>query len=126
MFLRNTAPAFAWATLIFILCSLPGYAIPHYSWTDLISFDKFIHAFLFAVLIIFLLKGFNKQNQFKYLNTHPVLISFLVCVLYGGALELMQNYFFIDRTGDWFDFIANSVGCLIGIPICNSLKKKSN
>jgi len=31
---------------------------------------------------------------------------------YGGTLEIMQATVFSGRSGDWFDFVANSVGCL--------------
>lgn len=38
----------------------------------------------------------------------------LLCVAYGGLLEIMQATVFSNRSGDWFDFIANSFGCLMG------------
>ncbi len=38
----------------------------------------------------------------------------LLCVAYGGLLEIMQATVFSNRSGDWLDFIANSFGCLLG------------
>lgn len=115
MFLKYNVAGILWAALIFILCAIPGTSLPHYSWADLISFDKFIHAFIFAVLVLLLLRGFKKQNQFVFIAKHAILFSVTASVLYGGLLELMQAYCFTARSGDWFDFTANSVGCFAGI-----------
>lgn len=114
MFLKYNVAGILWAALIFILCSIPGTSLPHYSWADLISLDKFIHAFIFAMLVLLLLRGFKKQNQFTIISKHAILFSVTASVSYGGLLELMQTYCFTARSGDWFDFAANSVGCFMG------------
>jgi hypothetical protein len=124
MFLRHNIAALLWAIFIFILCILPGYAIPHYRWTDLLSIDKAVHAFLFAVLTLLLIRGFKRQTQFSFLTIHTLIIVFLFCAAYGGLLELMQNYCLKDRSGSWFDFIADATGSISGIVFNNYLKKK--
>ncbi len=48
----------------------------------------------------------------------------LACVAYGGTLEVMQATIFSHRSGDWFDFIANTVGCTIGFLVFNKNKHK--
>jgi VanZ family protein len=35
------------------------------------------------------------------------------CISYGGILELMQTFYFSGRSGDWYDFIANTFGVII-------------
>ena len=124
MFLRYNIAAILWAILIFILCILPGYAIPHYRWTDLLSIDKAVHAFLFAVLTLLLIRGFKRQTQFSFLTMHTLLVVFLFCAIYGGLLELVQNYCLTDRKGSWFDLMANATGSILGIVLNNYLKKK--
>lgn len=43
----------------------------------------------------------------------PVLLALLVlAIAFGGAVELIQPY--INRWGEWADFVANSVGAFIG------------
>lgn len=33
----------------------------------------------------------------------------------GGLIEVLQEYVFINRFGDWFDFTANSLGAVLGV-----------
>jgi glycopeptide antibiotics resistance protein len=124
MFFRKNIPAFLWALLIFILCATPGRAIPHVSWLELLSFDKFVHASIFFVLQLLLMRGFLLQKSFPFIQKHFLFIPLLISVMYGGILELMQYYFFSERSGDIFDFIANSFGCLMGALLFSFLKKK--
>lgn len=124
MFLKYNVAGILWAALIFILCSIPGTSLPHYSWADLISLDKFIHAFIFAVLVLLLLRGCKKQNQFAVIAKYAILFSVIASVLYGGLLELMQTYCFTARSGDWFDFAANSVGSFAGVYVYNYFHSK--
>jgi VanZ family protein len=125
MFLRHNIAGILWAIFIFILCSLPGYTIPHYRWTDLLSIDKAVHAFLFGILTFLLIRGFKKQTEFPFLHLHTLVIVFMISASYGGLLELMQNYCFIDRTGSWFDFIANTTGSLIAIALNSYSNRKT-
>ena len=52
------------------------------------------------------------------------LIVIALPVLYGGALELIQQYFFPPRTGDWLDFLADAVGVLLGYSIMIKIDKR--
>lgn len=45
----------------------------------------------------------------------PLLWGVLVPVMTGGLLELAQAYLTTCRSGDWLDFLANSVGVLLGL-----------
>ena len=46
-----------------------------------------------------------------------MLVTLIVSIAYGGLTELMQEYFVPLRTGDWMDFLADSIGALIGIVV---------
>lgn len=102
--------AIIWTLIIFGLCCMPGSYIPSTNWLELISFDKFVHASIFFVLTALWFIFLVKQN--KASNTFIVLVL-LGCVAYGGLLEIMQATVFSQRSADWFDFIANSLGCLL-------------
>jgi VanZ family protein len=104
--------ALLWTLIIFILCSTPGHFIPTTNWLELLSFDKFVHASIFFVLSCLWLVYFLKTNKSSLLI---ITIVILVCIIYGGLLEIMQAKVFSDRSGDWLDFIANSFGCLMGL-----------
>lgn len=112
--------AILWTILIFVLCSTPGQYIPTTNWLELLSFDKFVHASIFFVLTCLWLIYFFNSNRL-YISSMIIIILF--CVSYGGLLEIMQAKVFSHRSGDWFDFIANSFGCLMGLWFFS--KKKS-
>ncbi|MCD6068383.1 MAG: putative integral rane protein [Bacteroidetes bacterium] len=124
MFLKYNWPAFIWTLVILALCSMPGKSIPHISWLELLSFDKFVHASIFFVLQLFYMRGFLLQNTFPTLQKQFKMIAGIVCIAYGGALEIMQSLFFSERSGDWFDFIANSTGCLTAMLLFDLLGRK--
>lgn len=110
-----------WTIVILILCSTPGRYIPTTSWLELLSVDKFVHASIFYVLVILWLLYLLKKNWISFLNTTLLTIC---CICYGGLLEIMQSTLFSERSGDWFDFIANSLGCLVGVFSFKIVKNK--
>ncbi|MBP8669193.1 MAG: VanZ family protein [Bacteroidia bacterium] len=84
--------------------------------------DKLVHFTLFFILILllkrawlFIYKGVSSYN----------LIAIAIGVIYGGSLELMQSYFYTDRSGSWFDFLANSLGAICGVLFFEKLIDKS-
>ncbi|HRB53929.1 MAG TPA: VanZ family protein [Bacteroidia bacterium] len=120
--IRHYIPPLMWGLFIFILCAIPGKNLPHYSWADLLSVDKLVHFTLFFILILllkrawlFIYKGVSSYN----------LIAIAIGVIYGGSLELMQSYFYTDRSGSWFDFLANSLGAICGVLFFEKLIDKS-
>lgn len=124
MFLKHLKWAMLWALLILVLCGIPGRDIPHISFLELLSFDKFVHAGIFFVLIVLTIRGFLLQTTFDKIRKSPKVISLLICVSYGGLLELMQSAIFEERSADIYDFIANSFGCLVGLFLYHWTEKK--
>ncbi|CAN5523380.1 hypothetical protein BH10BAC1_BH10BAC1_02520 [soil metagenome] len=115
MFLKHTKWSMLWALIILILCGIPGKDIPHISFLELLEFDKFVHAGIFFVLLALTVRGFVMQTHFQILQQSPKLIAFILCVSYGGLLEVMQATLFVGRSADIYDFIANSFGCTLGL-----------
>jgi VanZ family protein len=52
-----------------------------------------------------------------------ILGSFLFPLLFSGAIELMQEYFTVSRSGDWFDFLFDGIGSFSGLAICLMINK---
>jgi VanZ family protein len=104
--------AISWTVIIFILCSTPGQYIPTTNWLELLSFDKFVHASMFFILLCLWLVYWFRSNK---LSTKTIIITLFFSIVYGGLLEIMQATLFSHRSGDWLDFIANSFGCLMGL-----------
>jgi VanZ family protein len=100
--------ALLWALLILVLCLMPGAALPAWHWADLFSVDKLVHAGLFAVQALLVLRAAGGQGR---ADAFPWLLA---VVAYGGALELMQMLPALGRRGDWNDLAANTLGALLG------------
>ncbi|MCW8941274.1 MAG: VanZ family protein, partial [Flavobacteriales bacterium] len=68
--------------------------------------------------------GFSKQpNSFLLSNKLQFFFSISFSIIMGGLIEVLQEYVFINRYGDWYDFIANSLGAIIGVIGFYSMRK---
>lgn len=119
--MKYFTPAFLWALVILWLCAIPGQDIPNWK---LLSFDKAGHAFIFFTLTILLSWGFFKQKQDSFFQRYFLPASILIAVIYGGATELMQQYWFENRKADILDFFANSIGAFAALAVYFFLLKK--
>jgi VanZ family protein len=72
---------------------------------------------MFFVLTFLSNRAWNTANNKKRLLT-----IVLICIAYGGLLEILQGTIFTDRSADINDFIANAFGAAI----CAFLIKKIN
>ena len=100
-------------------CALPIYKIPEMTFLEWLRPDKIVHLILFGVLCFLFLKGFTKQNQYPFINKNAGKIALIICISYGGIIEILQNLVFIHRSGDIRDAAANAVGAVIGLWIYN-------
>ena len=121
--MKNLWPAIVWALAILALCGMPGRDIPHISFLELLAFDKWVHAGIFFVLAVLMIRGLRLQFQ-NWWSRNAVLFSLTFCVLYGGVLELMQEAVFEERAADIYDFIANSFGAIVGVLLYRKLSQK--
>ena len=119
--LKKHAYTFAllWAAVIFALCSMPGRFIPSVSWLELLSFDKWVHAGIFFILVSLFQIAVISNEQSRKL----IYLYFILSVMYGGALEIMQATVFSERSADWQDMIANSFGCLMALVFRNKISR---
>ncbi len=114
MFWRSTWPAFIWAIIILILCGIPGNDLPELSFLQWLKPDKIVHLILFGAQSFLLIRGFEKQNHFTFLNKNAIITSLIITIAYGCLVEILQDQIFINRTGDVRDAIANAIGAFTG------------
>lgn len=96
--------------MILILLCLPGSAIADLDGPKIPYFDKYIHFFLFAGFsglwsIYLICKNYSPEK----LN-RAYLLVFIVGVVYGAVMELVQYYFIPDRSFDLGDIAADAAG----------------
>lgn len=114
---RQFWPAIAWFVLLCILVFMPGSDVPSVGWLDNIHADKIAHVFLFAVLVILIIRPFLISD---YSRSSKLFILILVCLFaigWGLAVEFIQKNFVTGRTFDLWDWAADTAGVLIGLLI---------
>ncbi len=118
--MRYFLPAIIWFICIFVACAMPGKDIPHISFLEILAFDKWVHAGIFFVLVLLLMRGM-KLNYVRATHVTAVLFALAIAIPYGGLLEIMQGTLFQDRAADLYDFIANSFGAICGVLVYRNL-----
>ena len=103
--------ALIWATIIFIGSAISDDSLDGVKFINISGLDKLIHFTWYFVLCLLALAGVTKQKG-KLLISQLILIT-IICLLYGGLLEILQGTVFNKRSHDIFDFIANCSGVLI-------------
>ena len=115
MLWRPMLPTVSWAFLVLCLYAIPGSEIRSITFWDLLAADKFAHALVFMILVTIMRVGMRRQSVFPGLIHRSKWLSVLIAIAYGGILEILQGVFFIDRTPDILDFVANTIGALLGL-----------
>jgi VanZ family protein len=118
--LKHQLPTIAWAIFILVLCtSSSGGFITQKLFG--IHTDKLGHAFIFAVLVYFLMLGFIKQWRFSFLLNKIRVISLIIAIIYAIIIELIQHYLTVDRMADYWDVVADIVGALLGLAMFHTV-----
>ena len=97
--------------LIWVLSLTPFF--PETPFDDVQFIDKWTHLVIYG--------GTCSVIWFEYLLHHRtidwgkiLLLSVVGMTLLGGLMELLQAYCTTTRSGEWFDFWADSLGVLLG------------
>ena len=112
MYLQKNKATIFWALFIAVLSLLPGEKFPHVPMTNA---DLAVHFFFYCVFTFLLILGNVRQSQFPLFKKKPIVFALLVSVPFGGLVEIIQGTEFVSRSAEFADFLANSVGGLIGV-----------
>ncbi len=97
--------ALAFTIVITILSLVKGEDIP----LNTLVKDKIIHfSAYFILMMVWLFANENIKTPFEKWKV------FLILVLFGIIIELLQGYLTNYRSMDWKDALANALGLLIG------------
>lgn len=75
--------------------------------------DKWTHMVMYGVLTLAIWFEYKRSHQ-QYNAWRIFAFAFLAPIAMGGALEFMQANFTTCRSGEWLDFVANTIGVCIG------------
>jgi VanZ family protein len=111
---RNSYPGILCGIVILILTGLPGSVFPHVK--PIVGLDKVVHFLMYACFAFACIWGYRRQfvaNGAAY-QKKALLLTLVISIAYGGFTELLQEFFIPKRTGDWIDFLADSLGTVVG------------
>ncbi len=100
---------------ITILCFIPGDASfqPEF---DIPYFDKFVHLCFYFVLSLTI--QYEVKHKVKLSN---YLFIFMYAIVLGGFIELIQENCIVERSGDFFDLVADLSGTIIAFFVFKSM-----
>lgn len=98
--------------VIWIICLLP---IPeNVPLGDVPMMDKWTHFVMYGTLCTVMWLEYLRRHQTKNAG-RLFLLAFLAPIVMSGLIELAQAYLTNgNRSGDWLDFVANSIGVVLG------------
>lgn len=115
MFIRYNLFTFLWLLLILTLTLAPGNTLPRvHLWEEILSVDKLAHVLLFMILVLLTIIGFSKQYHFEHLRRYAIRSALILGLTYGLLIEFIQAAI-PDRSPEFLDFLANTVGCGLGV-----------
>lgn len=82
-----------------------------------IPWDKIVHFGMFFVLSAVSLFHYSRLHNGKFSMKRWIFWGFVLPVMYGAIIELMQKYFFVSRSAEWGDFIADALGSITALII---------
>ena len=105
-------PAIIFALAIFIASAQSHIDLPNLGFA---FNDKIYHAFAYFIFGLTILLALDKNS--KTLTTKELII-YMLCIgcLYAASDEYHQSFVW-GRTADFFDWVADSIGIILSIPI---------
>ena len=112
---KNSIPGILCGIVILILTGLPGSLFPPVK--PAVGLDKVAHIVMYAGFAFLCIWGYRQQylSRSKDYRRKALALAATIGIAYGGITELMQEHLVPTRTGDWFDFIADTIGVLAGL-----------
>jgi hypothetical protein len=98
-----------WAVVVFGLHAMSSKSFPKISFWENLGPDKIVHAFMFFIGSS--LAVFSGMGRLK---------SAVIWICAGVLLEYYQFYFTTDRSFDWFDVLADSLGVMLALMLLPS------
>lgn len=108
------------ALVIWVVCLIP---VPETPLKNVAFIDKWTHIAMYGILCLSIWVEYLRRHSFIYKkNLLPfregwgrlLMGGWLLPVLQGGSLELLQAYCTHGtRSGDWLDFLANATGATL-------------
>ena len=113
-FTRNSYPGILCAAVILLLTGLPGSCFPHVK--PVIGLDKVVHIIMYAGFTFVSLWGYREpfRERGRAYRRKALWIAIVLGIAYGALTEIMQETLIPTRTGSLYDWIADTLGSILG------------
>jgi VanZ family protein len=112
--------SFIWTILVLYLCFVRK--VPYQDkFPEIFGLDKIVHMALYAIWYVAICHESRHSNR---LSTMQKWITIGVLIVVGGLIEIFQQNFFPPRTADFWDFVADIVGVVLGVVLYNQYLKR--
>jgi aminopeptidase YwaD len=104
-----------WAAIMLVLTLTPANEMPNTPHWELLSFDTAAHAGVFAVLAVLSWFSMRRQSSWPALARQAGLVVLVICVLFGGLIEILQYVMKVGRHAEWTDLLGDSLGAALAL-----------
>lgn len=95
-----------------VICYLSFFTPPQTELDNISNIDKLVHTCMYGGLsIIIWWEYLRKHDTFCWKRFIPISVVFPIMM--SGIIELLQAYCTTNRSGEWLDFAANSLGVVL-------------
>lgn len=101
-----------WALIVLGLSTMSGQKVNEIPFMGIPNMDKVAHFSMYFILCFLLLFDFSKNKENPINWRKSVFISLSIAILFGGCMELLQEIPSLQRSTDFIDFTANSIGAI--------------
>lgn len=102
-----------WAIIILVISSFPGNKVDNVPFLNIPHIDKVIHMGMYFILSFSFLFEINNNSFYQTIRLKVSIIVLILTISYGFILEILQSFLFIERSGDFYDLLANILGCIM-------------
>ncbi len=111
---KQFLPGIIWFYIVLVGLCFPGSGNKDKkSWFDSIYGDKFVHAFLFGLLVYFFVKPILKAELTLKEKRAWLLKIALAGSIWGLTTEFIQKFFIPNRSFELMDWAADTCGIII-------------
>lgn len=103
------------ALILYLCCFISPADIESYSLPPInlpIPTDKIVHYIMYLTLCAGWLFSYTQLFPKRAQWHNLLIICILPCIIFGGIIEIIQLKYCPGRSGDWYDFLANSLGAI--------------
>ena len=112
-FLINNFWSVLATVLIFVASTVP---VPETDLDGVPLIDKWVHFIMYAGLACAVWFDIYRHRYSRHVGLQELLWTVAFPIIFGGSIELVQRYLTTCRSGEWLDFLADTIG-VIAIPI---------